>query len=700
MLDQAAKRVATLAVCEEFPVRSLEEYVVKNKGADFSVMSATNLRRELEGELSQGGYERIATPVTEAVGGRRLYYTISEACLAALQQHVECQMRVNGDDPGMLRLLDGPGKGRHLKEKEMWMSLKQLLPAIDRLLRPECPGKLTRHTDDDYGATFYLEQATRSMEFFQITKLETLLDSSGPRIKRHKWKGSVHYELLPAGYDSATVVRSRRFPEPPGHYRVSKITTLSQLHRDYDGNICLGVDLREGGGGAKILHNFCNILDQVHVPYFVGTIAVGDYVFFTRKPGAAPTEPLNYLCPIIVERKSIEDIAMSIHDGRWKKQKQRMYIGQYVFGYDNCRMVYIIEGNDKKQTVSGNYVGARWFDVNVERVNAEIKNLEEEGFEVIRTPSIKTTMYELSRWSKRIATEIKSGELTVELTYEEFKKKCSEVSRETDFSRLAKYYYKNRKEEEEKEKEETELERKLPARNLGASSLLEETMELERKRPARNLGLSSSMLSQDSARDSVGSSRPSDGLKSYKKQKQGGAAKENYERFASMSSKALKDACAEVGLKTTGSKSDLIERLRDTAKYPPQVLLKRKRTGQYVPQNHNVGSSALLVAMYLNERDTGNPEGLTKEELYVKAESLNITNNPFSGGTTQTGPYHYDGWTNMRHLRREEDDQPLVKRCKSKFRLTRNSAIAGYEIAKAVHSWNHAHDNCPCGNPN
>ena len=72
---------------------------------------------------------------------------------------------------------------------------------------------------------------------------------------------------------------------------------------------------------------------------------------------------LNYLCPIVVERKSVQDVAMSIHDGRWKDQKRRMYHAQYVFGYDNCHMVYIIEGNENAQTVSGGYVGARWFNV-------------------------------------------------------------------------------------------------------------------------------------------------------------------------------------------------------------------------------------------------------------------------------------------------------------------------------------------------
>jgi ERCC4-type nuclease len=103
------------------------------------------------------------------------------------------------------------------------------------------------------------------------------------------------------------------------------------------------------------------------------------------------------LCPIIVERKSIQDVAMSIYDGRWTNQKRRMYVGHYIFGYDNCRMVYIIEGNENAQTVSGDYVGARWFNVNKERLQEEIANLQSEGFEVLRTPSRENTMFELAR---------------------------------------------------------------------------------------------------------------------------------------------------------------------------------------------------------------------------------------------------------------------------------------------------------------
>ena len=79
---------------------------------------------------------------------------------------------------------------------------------------------------------------------------------------------------------------------------------------------------------------------------------------------------------------------------------------------------------------------------------------------------------------------------------------------------------------------------------------------------------------------------------------------------------------------------------------------------QFVPRSYDVAGTALLVALYLNEKEAGNDvTGMTKEELYMKgkceltpeihsdqchsdtmaAESLDITKNPFSGGTTQTG---------------------------------------------------------------
>jgi hypothetical protein len=46
-------------------------------------------------------------------------------------------------------------------------------------------------------------------------------------------------------------------------------------------------------------------------------------------------------------------------------------------------------------------------------------------------------MFELARWAKRIAAEMKSGTLVARYTYSEFKKECSKIIAGVDLSRLA-----------------------------------------------------------------------------------------------------------------------------------------------------------------------------------------------------------------------------------------------------------------------
>ena len=64
---------------------------------------------------------------------------------------------------------------------------------------------------------------------------------------------------------------------------------------------------------------------------------IEDYVFFISHN---VSDRLDYLCPIISERNSIQDLAsMSIYDGRWQSQKPRMYKGQFIFRYNKYCMV-------------------------------------------------------------------------------------------------------------------------------------------------------------------------------------------------------------------------------------------------------------------------------------------------------------------------------------------------------------------------
>jgi ERCC4-type nuclease len=383
----------------------------------------------------------------------------------------------------------------------------------------------------------------------------------------------------------------------------------------------------------KVLHTLCNKLDMKKVPFFVGHLSIGDYVFFTKDKDGS----MDLLCPILVERKSVQDIAGSINDGRWHRQKRRMYAAQHIFGYNNCKMVYIIEGNIDKETVSGAYIGARWLNVGVEQLHEEIANLQSEGFDVLRTTSAEHSMFQLARWALRVAQDLKSGQMEARYTYQRFKQEVVRIPVTMDFSRIAKDH---------------------AATRLSASAASIGPHQVTQQIPV-------------------------------KRQPMDTASNDDY---ASWKRSELEAECEAAGLAKSGKRSALIDRLRGPR--PPKIWLERKQRNQYVPASYNVGATALLVALYLHEEEVGCSEGITKDNLYVKAEALNITKNPFSGGTTQTGPYHYDGWSNMSSLL--SGDPPLVFQKKGKFKLTRNSDIAGYPVAKAMHKWCHDHDNCSC----
>ena len=176
------------------------------------------------------------------------------------------------------------------------------------------------------------------------------------------------------------------------------------------------------------------------------------------------------------------------------------------------------------------------------------------------------------------------------------------------------------------------------------------------------------------------------------------------DNYSSWSIATLQEECIKYGLAKSGKLVDLINRLHGPK--PPQVWVERKTKGEYVPRTHDSGGTALLVALLLLEEEEDKEQGRSsrnqqhpgfdKDTVYMKAEELCITKNPFSGGTTQTGPYHYDGWSSMKYLL--NGDPPLVVKKRNKFRLTRSCGLSGYTLAKGLHRWCHDHGNCGCAN--
>jgi ERCC4-type nuclease len=516
-----------------------------------------------------------------------------------------------------------------LSQKEFWMSLKDLIPKIDARLRPECPGKLKRYESDN-GAAHYMEASTRSAEFKQIEKLcskqatvehGVAISPEMRYLKSHSVKKQRYFELTSLGYSTAQRIRTRTFPTAVGHYRCSN---LEAVDPKYDG-VCLAVDMREGGGqkGKKTLHEMCNALDKVGIPYFVGTLAIGDYCFFSG----------NQLCPILVERKSVQDLAQSIHDQRMSQQKQRMYRGQFVFGYDNCRIAIIVEGKVEKQQVTGGYIGSAKFGVTKEQFDKEMETLEAEGFDVLRTTRAENSMFELNRWAQRVAKEVQSGKLKLQYTYNEFIDEVNKIPAQTDFSRLAKYHASEKKKAAVDQARAENTISLLDSDDEDSATAVSQHRGRARELPPNNLDLKFASVKR-TAEQSNGMYRATAKRPKVEDKKSCGV---EYEK---LSAAQLRAKCVGYGLPKSGNKDDLINRLLKPR--PPEIYRIRKKRGLYVPSRLDTSPTALLVAIQIFQDSAASNQsyvGHTKDEIYVLAEALDIKKDPFSGGTTQTGPY-------------------------------------------------------------
>ena len=246
MLDQMAKKIVALAV-SEFPVMPLEEYCFRWGGA-VSSQSARDTRDAIHTQLESGGLSNYVAPVDACRTGK--YYSIAEACLVSLLATIEGRLGVG--QASHIATMDSDTSTVVLRDKDMWVSLVDWILEIDKRLQGVCPARLTRAKDADNGAAHYTNSSTRSAEYRQIEKLMVPgKDQEQAMIKKHRQKGQVLLELTSLGYQTARRIRTRMFPVPPSHYRCSNLTNVEAKFKD----MCLAVDLREGGGGQKVLHS-------------------------------------------------------------------------------------------------------------------------------------------------------------------------------------------------------------------------------------------------------------------------------------------------------------------------------------------------------------------------------------------------------------------------------------------------------------
>jgi len=359
-LDAYCRRIRDLALMKEFPIRSIGEYLGERFFSENSM---------LQEALTIGGVDTIETSFQRdsTVDG---YYSIAEAALVGMLEYLEKKSESSSID-----LSDETQLVQFCSHQDNWIFLRDLIPLIDQKLdQHTAPARMERLGEEDKGEKFYTSPSTKSAEFKQLEQLTR--DEAGqamPLLKSHRKNKRLCFELTLRGLHKARYVRDRHFPAPPSYFRTSKLYE-DGVDPAFRG-ICLLVDHREGGGASKKLHSLCHGLDMRKVPYIVTKLDIGDYAFVSTDT--------QKLIPIIIERKSIQDVAQSIWDGRWNSQKIRMYQGQYVFGYENCRLSYLIEGHADGQELTGGVIGQVHFNVSRAKLDLELENLSKEGFEVI-----------------------------------------------------------------------------------------------------------------------------------------------------------------------------------------------------------------------------------------------------------------------------------------------------------------------------
>lgn len=360
-LDAYCRRLNDLALCQEFPVRSLGEYL-----GDRYAFEQSSFKEALQ----VGGLGDICVGLRDpGVDG---YCSVAEAALVGMLEYLEEKAEREEID-----FKHADQDVDFCKAKENWVFLKDLIPLIDsRLDGSLVPSKLGRVGDEDNGELFYTNPSTKSVEFKQVEQLtKKPMGSSMPLLRSHRKDKRLCFELTHSGVQKAQWLRERQFPALPSYLRTSRLYK-EDVDPSFEG-IVLVVDNREGGGTTKKLHTMCQGFDMRKVPYIVTKLEIGDYAVVDIITGK--------LLPILIERKSIQDVAQSIWDGRWTSQKRRMYHGQYVFGYEDCRLMYLIEGHANKQELTGGAIGQTQFNVNRTQLDSELANLTQEGFEVITT---------------------------------------------------------------------------------------------------------------------------------------------------------------------------------------------------------------------------------------------------------------------------------------------------------------------------
>eukprot|EP00985_Skeletonema_marinoi_P015226 scaffold7820_cov99-Skeletonema_marinoi.AAC.1 len=534
--------------------------------------------------------------------------------------------------------------------------MEDLIVSINSLLDSRANANLSQTAQQ------YLNKDNLDPGWGQVKKLcstNAASDLGGPFMKERKRKGACSsgrvFELLDSGRSLATKLRTlaQSGPFEPGPLRQLPDESVDQEF----GNVTMSMDFREGGGGGRSLHKMCDQLDIRGVPYVVRELKIADYIFFVGEK----------LAPVLIERKTADDVAGSLHDGRWERQQRSMRKAQYVLGGGSarrCQICYIIEGDASKRTVHGGNVGRRTWFQSVDDVENAIEKLPSLGFSVMRSKSTLDTIGILAKVAQDVSWKVNNGNIDVMYSYEQFLSRVKKLG-------------------EDKGEPPTDRAHQNPAPPVVVNTNFMSS--------TANAATAAASSTRDD--DATFSPQRSDSPGGFGSDDDAPQQTNNAEKVAELkklSMARLKEMLKERDEKTGGKKEELISRLLKPRK--PELLILRARRKEYVPKVPS-SNAAIMVALLLNH--IPGTQGLTKERLMVLAEETGVSKESMSGD----GSSFYDGWSGMKQL--QEGDPALVRREKGhRYSLTTQPPeSAGVAVANALHILAHREDMCTCGNP-
>ena len=183
--------------------------------------------------------------------------------------------------------------------------------------------------------------------------------------------------------------------------------TLNKNNGLYPENVVMLIDMREKGQNNENIR--VEIINKLRLPIKIEEkqLSVGDYTW-------AYNDPLNnklYMIDLLIERKTLNDLASSIIDGRYNEQKYRIK----KYGYKNA--YYLFEGTELS---ANEYLGKG--NLNKDAINTAIYNtINIHNLNIIRTSGTKETINKLIEFDRRIKQGFKFLEVNgKKVTFEEF----------------------------------------------------------------------------------------------------------------------------------------------------------------------------------------------------------------------------------------------------------------------------------------